>query len=154
MNKDNEEYLRQRIKDLELSLGQGDESLAHTFKLTPVLNNLMGLLLSLPNATPEMIRQRLEIAHDAKVAVHRLRRHLKAFCDERGIEEIAIKSRRNLGYWFEDETKALIRGLVARKMLASKEASFPVVASESNDAVADVGGPEDEVAPLEEQATI
>lgn len=142
-NAEDFERLQQRVKDLELTLGQGDDNLAHTFKLTPVLNNLMGLLLSLPNATPEMIRQRLEIAHDAKVAVHRLRRHLKAFCEERKIEEIEIKSRRNLGYWFEDETKLLIRQLIAQKIRASTDASLPMVASESNELVEDAG-PEDE----------
>lgn len=101
--------MRNRIRDLELALGQRDEGLLATFRLTPVLNNLMGLLLSVPAVTPEMIRQRLEIAPDAKVAVHRLRRQLAEF-------DIKIQSRRNVGYWIEDEDKARIRGMVAAKM--------------------------------------
>lgn len=108
------ERLQQRVKDLEGALGQNNELLAVTFKLTPVLNNLLGLLLALPNVTPEMIRQRLEIASDAKVGMHRLRKHLEKF----GVE---IQSRRNLGYWLEDETKLKIRKLVAEKQRATSE---------------------------------
>jgi hypothetical protein len=101
--------LRTRIRDLELALGQRDDSLSATFRLTPVLNNLMGLLLAVPAVTPEMIRQRLEIAPDAKVAMHRLRRHMKEW-------EIKIHSRRNVGYWLEDQDKVRVRALIAQKM--------------------------------------
>lgn len=104
--------MQNRIRDLELALGQRDDGLAATFRLTPVLNNLMGLLLSVPVVTPEMIRQRLEIASDAKVAAHRLREQLEPF-------EIKVHSRRNVGYWIEDEDKARIRGMVAAKLRTS-----------------------------------
>jgi biotin operon repressor len=100
------DQLRARIRDLELTLGQGDDNLAVTFRLTPVLNNLLGLLLSLPVVTPEMIRQRLEIAPDAKVAVHRLRKHLEPW-------GLAIESKRNVGYWLEHDAKTKIRELMA-----------------------------------------
>ena len=130
-NDDELERLQQRVKDLEGALGQNNEILAVTFKLTPVLNNLMGLLLALPNVTPEMIRQRLEIASDAKVGMHRLRKHLEPF-------GVAIVSRRNLGYWLEDETKLHVRKLVAEKQRAISEANRDYV-----DAV-DEAGPEDE----------
>jgi len=103
--------LRLKVRDLELALGQSNDSLAATFRLTPVLNNLMGLLLALPIVTPEMIRQRLEIAPDAKVAIHRLRKHLEPW----GIE---IGSRRNVGYWLEDTTKAQIRRLITGTIAA------------------------------------
>lgn len=106
---DEKAQLRARIRDLEAALGQSNENLAVTFRLTPVLNNLLGLLLSLPNVTSEMIRQRLEIATDAKVAIHRLRRHLEPW-------KIEIKSRRSLGYWLEDEDKEKIREAVAAKI--------------------------------------
>jgi biotin operon repressor len=107
MPDDNEkDQLRARIRDLELTLGQGDDNLAVTFRLTPVLNNLLGLLLSLPVVTPEMIRQRLEIAPDAKVAVHRLRKHLEPW-------GLAIESKRNVGYWLEHDAKTKIRELMA-----------------------------------------
>ena len=103
---DNEkDQLRARIRDLELTLGQSDDNLAVTFRLTPVLNNLLGLLLALPVVTPEMIRQRLEIAPDAKVAVHRLRKHLEPW-------GLAIESKRNVGYWLEHDAKTKIRGLM------------------------------------------
>jgi hypothetical protein len=100
--------LNLRIRDLELALGQGDDNLAVTFRLTPVLNNLMGLLLALPIVTPEMIRQRLEIAPDAKVAIHRLRKHLEPW-----FEGDVIQSRRNVGYWIEGIDKLKIKALVA-----------------------------------------
>jgi biotin operon repressor len=100
------DQLRLKVRDLELALGQNDANLAVTFRLTPVLNNLMGLLLALPNVTPEMIRQRLEIAPDAKVAIHRLRKHIEPW----GIE---IKSKRNVGYWIESADKLKIKVLVA-----------------------------------------
>lgn len=102
------DQLRARIRDLELTLGQANDNLAVTFRLTPVLNNLLGLLLSLPVVTPEMIRQRLEIAPDAKVAIHRLRQHLVPW-----LGEDAIESKRNVGYWLSKETKAKIRALMA-----------------------------------------
>lgn len=119
--------MRNRIRDLELALGQRDEGLAHTFRLTPVLNNLLGLLLSVPTVTPEMVRQRLEIAPDVKVAMHRLRGQLKEFCEEHNLEPIEINQRRNVGYWLNDEDKARIRGLVAAKMRAGPEPVPPQV---------------------------
>ena len=128
---DEYERLQQRVKDLELTLGQNNDNLAVTFKLTPVLNNLMGLLLSLPNVTPEIIRQRLEIAPDAKVAIHRLRKHLSPF----GIE---IKSRRNLGYWLEDETKLRVRQMLAEKIRAATPESNAI-----DEEFVEEGGPED-----------
>jgi hypothetical protein len=100
------DQLRLKVRDLELALGQNNDNLAVTFRLTPVLNNLCGLLLALPVVTPEMIRQRLEIAPDAKVAIHRLRKHLEPW-------KIEIESRRNVGYWLEEVTKARIRALLA-----------------------------------------
>lgn len=97
--------LRLKVRDLELALGQSNDNLAVTFRLTPVLNNLLGLLLALPIVTPEMIRQRLEIAPDAKVAIHRLRKHLEPWA-------IEIGSRRNVGYWLEEDAKARIKSLI------------------------------------------
>lgn len=125
-NDDDEKVqLRNRVRDLELALGQRDEGLAATFRLTPVLNNLMGLLLTVPVVTPEMIRQRLEIAPDAKVAAHRLRKQLEPF-------EIKIHSRRNVGYWLEDADKARIRGMVAAKMRAGPTPVTPQVVGDTD----------------------
>ena len=100
--------LKAQIRDLKLALGQGNATLAVTFRLTPVLNNLAGLLLALPIVTPEMIRQRLDIAHDAKVAIHRLREHWEPwFGDD------LVKSKRNVGYWIEPADKAKIKLMIA-----------------------------------------
>lgn len=124
---DEKVQMRNRIRDLELALGQRDDGLAATFRLTPVLNNLMGLLLSVPTVTPEMIRQRLEIAPDAKVAMHRLRKQLKEFCDEHELPPLEIHQRRNVGYWLDDIDKQRIRGLVAAKMGGSPSPVPPQV---------------------------
>lgn len=122
---DDKERMQNRIRDLELALGQSDDGLVATFRLTPVLNNLLGLILSVPVATPEMIRQRLEIAHDAKVAKHRLKKALAEF-------GIHIKSRRSVGYWLEDEDKAVIRGMVAAKLRNHNVDVTPRVIVENN----------------------
>ena len=110
--------MRNRIRDLELVLGQHDSGLITTFKLTPVLSNFLGLLLSVPVVTPEIVRQRLEIAPDAKVAKHRLKKAMQQY-------DIKIHSRRNVGYWLEDADKARIRGLVAAKQREGREAGLP-----------------------------
>lgn len=124
VGEDVEAGLRARIRDLETALGQNDQTLAVRFRLTPALANLFGLLLALPNVTSEMIRQRLEIATDAKVAVHRLRTHLKEW-------NIKVTSKRNLGYWFDDDTKALIRAMVTPVEVTVEAASTaPVVVAE------------------------
>lgn len=102
------DQLKARIRDLELALGQGNATLAVTFRLTPVLNNLAGLLLALPVVTPEMIMQRLDIAPDAKVAVHRLRSHMAPWFGE-GF----IQSKRNVGYWIDAENKAKVKAMLA-----------------------------------------
>lgn len=97
--------LRARVRDLEAALSQNDHSLALAFNLPPRLSDLLGLLLSLPVVSSEMIRQRLEIATDAKVAIHRLRKHISPY----GIE---IMGRRGFGYWISEETKEAIRSRV------------------------------------------
>jgi hypothetical protein len=121
------DQLRLKVRDLELALGQSDDNLAVTFRLTPVLNNLMGLLLALPNVTPEMIRQRLEIAPDAKVAIHRLRNHLKPWFSEE-----VIHSKRNVGYWIENVDKVKIKAMVAG---IAAETEAPAAAK----AISDIG---------------
>ncbi len=116
-----EEYQRvlARVADLETALEQSNSNLAVTFRLPPALNKLLGLLLSLPNVTSEMVHQRLEIATDAKVAVHRLRHVMTP-------HGIKIHSRRNLGYWIENSDKLKIREMlkpVATMLVAATEAT-------------------------------
>jgi hypothetical protein len=106
--------LQERIKDLEEALGQNNRDLAVTFHLTPSLNNLMGLLLSVRSINAVMVRQRLEITTDPKVAIWRLRQHLDRWADKNNQPRIDIKSKRTLGYWLEPEEKARIKALMAR----------------------------------------
>ena len=101
--------LRAKVRDYEKVLGIKDQDLLLTFKLTPSLNSILGLLLSQKLVTPEMIEQRLSIATNAKVAVHRLRQAVKEW-------GITIESKRNLGYWLPLETKAKIRGLITQEV--------------------------------------
>jgi hypothetical protein len=119
------DILKARIRDLELALGQGNANLAVTFRLTPVLNNLMGLLVAMPVVTPEMICQRLGIAPDAKVAVFRLREHIAPW-------GLTIHSKRNVGYWIDSADKMKIKRLLAGT-------------AEETATVEDAAGPEDEI---------
>lgn len=112
MDSNEKDKLHARIRDLELTLGQGNDTLAVTFRLTPVLNNLFGLLMALPVVTPEMIRQRLEIAPDAKVAIHRLRKAIEPW-------NLAIRSKRNVGYWIDPAHKTEIKALMAGALIAA-----------------------------------
>jgi hypothetical protein len=108
--------LKARIRDLEAALSQNDHTLALAFALPPRLSDLLGLLLNLPVVTSDMIRQRLEIATDAKVAVHRLRKHVDKF-------GIKIEGRRGFGYWLTEETKAAIWAAVTPQVTVLEEES-------------------------------
>jgi hypothetical protein len=99
------EVLQGRVRDLEVALGQNDSKLSNTFKLTPNLANFLGLLLALPVVTAEIISERAGIASDAKVAKHRLQKELIPW-------DIQVHSKRLLGYWLDDDTKARIRALL------------------------------------------
>jgi hypothetical protein len=104
------EVANQRIRDLEISLGQVDRGAAAAFKLSASLSKLLGCLMETPNVTPEMIVERLEIATDAKVAVHRLRMAMKPWqVDKKPI----IKGRRGLGYWIDQPDKERLNTIVA-----------------------------------------
>jgi hypothetical protein len=100
------EELRAKIRDMEKALGIKDQDVLLTFKLNPSLNSIFGLLLHQKLVTAEMIEQRLRLATEAKVAVHRLRQALKPW-------SIEVESRRNIGYWLSPETKARIRELIS-----------------------------------------
>jgi hypothetical protein len=117
-SEDDPEYLKQRIRDLETALNQRNDNLALAFQLSPLLNKLFGLLLSLPTVTTNMIAQRVGITADAKVAIHRLRKHLKSW-------EITVHSKRSLGYWIDEADKVKIRALIEK----TKAANDSVVAS-------------------------
>jgi hypothetical protein len=107
--------LRARVKDLEAALSQNDHTLALAYNLPPRLSDLLGLLLNLPVVSSEMIRQRLEIATDAKVAIHRLRKHLTPY-------GIKVEGRRGFGYWLSEDTKEAIRAVVTPAVTIPDEA--------------------------------
>jgi hypothetical protein len=104
-NSDNIEQLHARIRELEDALGQHNKSLAVTFKLSKGLGNLLGVLMAQHSVTAQTIHQQLEIATDAKVAIHRLRHQMKPY----GIE---INARRGIGYWLDEATKARVREMI------------------------------------------
>ena len=116
MTNDDLDALKARIADLEAALDQKNKSIEATFKLTPSLTNLLGLLLSLPTVSAEIITHRLEVTSDAKVAVHRLRKILLPY-------GVTIHSTRLLGYWISDEDKEKIRAEIghARSVSANYE---------------------------------
>jgi hypothetical protein len=107
LDKYENDLLRERVRDLETALGQRNELLQNVFKLSPTLSNIFGLLLALPAVKTELINQRIGIAYDSKVAIHRLRKHLVPW----GIE---VKSKRLIGYWLSDEDKDRAKDLLAR----------------------------------------
>jgi hypothetical protein len=109
-NDDASDALKDRIRELEKALGLKDEGLA-AFRLPPTLNDLFGLLLSVPQASPDLISQRLEISTCTKVAVHRLRHALKPW-------NIEIHSKRGIGYWIDEATKVRVREMVTSQVTA------------------------------------
>jgi hypothetical protein len=94
--------LRARIKSLERTLGHNDLSLAMAYHLTPQLNNLLGLLMAQPIVTDDMVRDN-RIATQPKVALNRLRKHLKSY-------GVLVQRKRILGFWLDNDTKETIRG--------------------------------------------
>lgn len=105
--------LKARIRDLEGALRLADTGLEGTFKLTPTQTSILGLLMTLPHVAPEVIRHRLEVAADTKVAMFRLRKALKPW-------DIKIYSKRSIGYWLDFETKARIEDMVTSKVTERK----------------------------------
>lgn len=76
------------------------------FKLSQQQVSLLLLLLSMKVVHPQVIYERLSVATEVRVAVHRLRHVLEPF-------GITIENKRSLGYWLSDESKARIREILA-----------------------------------------
>lgn len=101
------ETLQARIKELEAPTGQGDMALAVTFGLTPILNNLLGLLLTQLHVTDAIVVKFMPaVGTGTKILMCRLRKHMKPF-------HVVIQSKRAIGYWLDQETKERIRAKVA-----------------------------------------
>lgn len=71
------------------------------YDLSPSLAKILLLLVKNKVVTPSMIEVEHRITKDAKVAIHRLRRRLEGM-------QIEIKSRRDVGYWVDDEVRISI----------------------------------------------
>jgi hypothetical protein len=115
-----EAALEARVRDLEAVLKQNHQEIQLAFKLSPAMSNLFGLLLSVPLVTREMVEQgggtdgegrgemveqRLGLAADVKIAMHRLRNHVRP-------HGVVIHSRRTLGYWMENADKAKVHAVL------------------------------------------
>lgn len=106
-----------RIYDLEAALGiRQRDDIGLYFRLTVQASKLLGLLLAVPNATPEMMQQRIGVG-DTKVAISRLRSALRGH----GIE---IHNKRSLGYWLDAETKLRIKELVTPQVTSASAPSL------------------------------
>lgn len=78
--------------------------LQFAFKIPQSMAKLLLLLLNNKSLTTQEISQVHKISTDGRTAAHRLRRYLKDY-------NIEIKSRREIGYWLEPETKDMIKKL-------------------------------------------
>jgi hypothetical protein len=96
------EALKARIAELESALNLKNETITSRYKLTPAMGSLFGLLIELPMVDDDLIRTRLKLAADAKVAIYRLRRQLLPY----GID---VHSRRGSGWYLDEATKERVR---------------------------------------------
>ena len=71
------------------------------YDLSPSLAKILLLLAQNKIVTATMIEVEHKITKDAKVAIHRLRRRLEGV-------DIAVKSRRDVGYWVEPDARQTI----------------------------------------------
>jgi hypothetical protein len=106
--------LQTRIRDLEAVLNQNNAALALAFRLPPAHANLFGLLLSLPVVTHDAIQQRLEIATDPKIAIHRLRKRMKVWHGRLGLKDgdVLIHGQRHVGYWIAPTMRPIVKAIV------------------------------------------
>ena len=102
------EELQGRIRDLENDLGNIDHlGLCTAFGLSSKQGKLLALLISRPAITGEMIEERYQLASDAKVAIHRLRKKLLP-------HNIAVSARYGVGYALSPEMKDHLKELLTR----------------------------------------
>lgn len=72
------------------------------YDLPPSLAKILLLLVANQVVTARMIELDHKLTKDAKVAIHRLRRRLEA-------SPVEVKSRRDVGYWIEPESREIVR---------------------------------------------
>jgi hypothetical protein len=101
------EELKIRIRELEALHGKGDMSRAVTFGLTPILNNLLGLLLTNLHVNDNAVATFMpSVGTGTKILMCRLRKHMRPF-------GVVIQSKRAIGYWLDQETKDRILAKMA-----------------------------------------
>jgi hypothetical protein len=98
--------LRARISELEATLYAKKNDIDDFFKLSKAKTHIIALLMSCKSIDKTMVEETLDIVTDLKVAICTLRKELQPW----GIE---IHSKRNRGYWIDDETKARINTMIA-----------------------------------------
>jgi DNA-binding response OmpR family regulator len=79
-----------------------DAKLRTTFKLSTQEASILGLLLATDVVSSDLICERLNVATEVRVAIHRLRKTLAT-------HQVEIESKRHLGYWLTPEMKDRIR---------------------------------------------
>ena len=99
-----------RIEALEKALHLDDRVLATVFKLPPQQANLLGLLISTPLVTTDMVRG-LGVANTPKVAMQRLRKRLGAY-------KISVQCAPRSGYFLSAEDKEVINDAVKAMVAA------------------------------------
>lgn len=72
-----------------------------TFSMSKSMAKVVKLMLDEGRITSDGIENKHKIVTDAKVLVHRIRRQLAPF-------GITIHSRRDVGYWMDDASKAIL----------------------------------------------
>ncbi len=102
----NQNTLEERVEKLETALLQNNKTLQSTFRLSPIMANTLGLLMSLPVVPSKTIEDEVEVAAQARITIHRLRRYLEP-------HDIKILSRRGQGYWLDQDTKDRIAKLIS-----------------------------------------
>lgn len=84
------------------------------YDLSPSLAKILLLLVKNKVVTARMIEVEHRLTKDAKVALHRLRRRLEGV-------DIEIKSRRDVGYWLDDEARRNIHIVMKRAQMEEPE---------------------------------
>lgn len=117
ITEDEAAVLQGRIKDLEAALMIGSKAIGATFLLPPRLADILGILITQPVVTTDVMQTRLSLASEPKVAMHRLRKHMAKY-------GIKINSRNRVGYWIDDESKQQLRAMIEAKT-APREPAAP-----------------------------
>jgi DNA-binding response OmpR family regulator len=90
------------LKEEPMTSDDISAKLRTTFKLSAQEASLLMLLLTTDVVSSDLICERLNVATEVRVAIHRLRKTLAT-------HQVEIESKRHLGYWLTPEMKDRIR---------------------------------------------